>query len=83
MIENNVRFQCRYTKSVIGTSQKEKPKNIARSNEIQERIERRGIKLENRAKGTKSFTRNKTIIEIAVEYAEEIEETCKIIALIN
>ena len=41
------------------------------------------MKLKNRVKDTKSFTKNKTIMEMAVEYAKEIEEAYEIVAPIN
>jgi len=83
IIEDNARVQYRYSKSIIDVSRNEKPNNITWSDEIQEKIERRGMKLENRVKDAKSFTRNKTIMEMAVEYAKEIEEAYEIIAPIN
>ena len=61
----------------------EKPRNITWSNEIQEKIERRGLKMENRIYEPKRFTSNSTIMDIVVKYVQEIEASHDIIAPIN
>ena len=81
-IEDDARVQHRCSKSTMEANRNEKPDKITWSDKIQEKMQRRGMTLENRANDTKRFTRNKTIMEIVVEHAKE-EEACETIAPTN
>lgn len=74
IIEDDARSQHGYSKSIMEANRLEKPKNITWSDEIQAKLERREIKLENRANEPKRFAVNKTIMEMAVEHAREIDD---------
>ena len=57
IIEDNARVQYGYSNSPIDVNRIEKPDNIIWSDEIQEKITRRGLKIENRINKLKWFTK--------------------------
>jgi len=63
--------QYGYSNSPIDINRIEKPDNITWSDEIQEKITRRGLKIENRINEPKWFIRNKTIMDMVVKYIQE------------
>ena len=81
--EDNARMSYGYSASIIETSRKWKPNNVIWSDEIQEMLNRRQLKVMNRANEPKWITKNKTIMDYVKMYVKmnQISELC--IAPIN
>ena len=60
-----------------------KPLTITWSDEIQEKMRRRGITILNRQHEPRRFTTNKTIMDMVVEYVKETNKGNEIITPIN
>ena len=71
IIEDNTRIQYGYSKSIIEVERDMKSNKITWSDEIQERLSRRGLSIENRVNGPEIFTENKTIMEMVVDYTNK------------
>ena len=83
IIEDNTHIQYGYSKSVIEVNRLEKPSKITWSDEMQERLSRRGLQIENRVNEPKWFTRNETIMDMVAKYVKELNLGYDIIAPIN
>ena len=71
IIEDNASTQYGYSKGVMEVKREDKPSTIIWSDEIQEKMMKRGITLDNRIKEPNRFTANRTIMDMVVEYVNE------------
>ena len=73
ILEQNAWLQYGYSTSIIDTTRENKPKQLIWSDEVQFKLEKRQIKLINRLNEEKLITRNKTIMDYAIEYGKRDE----------
>ena len=83
IIEDNASTQYGYGKSVMEVNKDVKPSTITWSDEIQDKMMKRGIILENRINEPSKFTVNKTIMDMVSEYVHEMNKTKDDIAPLN
>ena len=81
--EDNARISYGYSESILETQRKYKPNVIMWSDEIQEKLNRRQLKVENRMNEPKWFTINKTIMDYAIQYITSNGLKEEILAPIN
>jgi len=81
--EDNARVSYGYSTSIIETERKDKPNEITWNDEIQVKLNRRNLRLENRTNEPKWISKNKTIMDYAVRYKELEGIESDIIAPIN
>ena len=81
--EDNARVSYGYSKGVLETDRKIKPNQITWSDEIQVKLNRRSLKIENRRNEPEWISKNMTIMDYASQYIEVEGLNNKRIAPIN
>jgi len=76
-------MQYGYSKGIIEMERCGKLKNIIWSDEIQEKLTKRGLQLINRINEAKWFTKNETIMDCILKYVRNKELSYEYIVLMN
>ena len=76
--EENARISYDCSASVIETERKFKPNNVTWSDETQEKLQRRQLKIINKTNKAKWFTKNDAIMDYVVKHikSKEMSENC-------
>ena len=83
MNKDNARISYGYLETILLTQRKYKLNVIMWSNEIQEKLNRRQLEVENRMNKPKWFITNKMIMNYSIKYTKWKELKEEILALLN
>jgi len=81
--EDNARLSYGYSRSVLETKRSHKPKQVIWSDEIQAKLDRRRLKIENRLNERTWISKNLTIMDYAIKYVDSQRLKEEILAPIN
>ena len=81
--EDNARIQYGYSKSIVEVDQNMKPNKVIWSDEVQQKLSRQKLVIINRIDEPKWVSKNKTIMDMVVEYVKETKDNSKVISILN
>ena len=81
--EDNARLSYGYSKSIVESKKIHKPKKVIWCDEIQDKLERRRLRIDNRINEAKWISKNLTIMDYAIKYVDSQGLKEEILAPIN